>query len=1139
MAGRETTPNSSKGMFLLILACFFLSGLCGLIYEILWIRLIVQVIGGAPFSVSIILTVFMGGLGLGSYLAGRFIDRIKSSHRLVMLYGLLELLIGMYALLIPALLNASLPLQTVLYNRFYAHFIIYNFLTFLICAAVLCFPVACMGATLPILCRFYVTRLNHLGTHAGRLYGLNTIGAAAGSMLCGFWLINNWGVQTTLWSAVAVNLIIGVGCLIAGYKAGKDASETTLQASGRVRETARIGVPGEPLPHPFQKHAALVIFLVSGFCAMAAQVIWTRLLGLIVGPTTYSFTIVLVTFITGLALGGMIFGFLADRVKDCLWLLLCTQIAAALLVLAASQLLGNSQMLFAKLIYVFKDSFERLTVIKGVLVFAIMLPPTLCFGATFPLVGKIYTRSVTQVGRSIGFAYMVNTIGCLCGSFLAGFMLIPLFGKETGLTLIVTLQLLTALVAAAGMFRTPKQFIRQFGWPALAAAAGIALCGSYPAWSHHQLSIGKYQEFENIRADLLTTGWVDSFLNGPEILGKKEMGELVYYGEGIGGFTSVVKFPDALGNLNYAMANSGKTDASSRKDMETQTLLAHIPMLILKDPKAVMVIGLASGITAGEVLNYPVDKLDILEINDQVVEASNIFIPWNNRVLADTRSNLIVQDARAHLQLTAQSYDVIISEPSNPWMSGLAALFTRDFFDLVKNRLNPEGVFGQWIHAYQMDWDTFALVGRSFADVFPNSLLVNMVPHKHGGDYLLLGFKGNQKRGFEHARHKLAFIRKSKNLTLEDPQLLYRRVVSEDLKTLFGAGEINTDSRPRLEFAAPKLMYHGAGSIDERIQAKKWKTISKDTLDTIEQVEGNVDRQIDDASFSLSVYSPFPGMVDLAKANTEQKERFFELFDRYCADNELDYSIFADDALRQRCASIQVDVLLDKIDRLPDRSASILYLGNLYALLGRLPEAIHYFQKRLQAEPRSPAAHTNLGVAYAKLGRLEDAIGQFALALQIDPEDPQAYYNLGIALKKQDRLEEAARNLSYALLFRPDFADAHYQMGLVRANQGNLPDAIRHFSEAVTLNPKSMRTHNDLGIALARQGRLDGAIQHFSEAAAIAPEDAEVRNNLGLAMLQNGRFEDALIQFKIALRINPNFADARRNLQKANLQLGN
>lgn len=204
----------------LILFFFFLSGLTGLIYEILWTRMIVEIIGGAPFAVSIILTVFMGGLGLGSYLAGRTIDRITRPMKLVRVYGLLELAIGAYALVIPVLLVAFRPLYAIVYNRLFGHFIIYNILTFIGCAVLFCIPVICMGATLPILCRFYVTRLSHLGARAGRLYGLNTIGAATGAFLCGFWLINLLGVWGTLILAVLINSVIGSVCLLAGSGAG-------------------------------------------------------------------------------------------------------------------------------------------------------------------------------------------------------------------------------------------------------------------------------------------------------------------------------------------------------------------------------------------------------------------------------------------------------------------------------------------------------------------------------------------------------------------------------------------------------------------------------------------------------------------------------------------------------------------------------------------------------------------------------------------------------------------------------------------------------------------------------------------------------------------------------------------------------
>ncbi|MGA1869457.1 MAG: fused MFS/spermidine synthase [bacterium] len=199
--------------FFLIFACFFFSGLSGLIYEILWTRMIVKIIGSAPFAESIILTIFMAGLGLGSYKASRLIDRIKEPFALVRLYGMLELAIGGYAIAIPLLLTAFKPLQAFLYNKLYSYFIIYNLVTLIICATFLCIPVICMGATLPILCKFCVAHLSHLGTHIGGLYGLNTIGAALGSLLCGFWLIDLWGVSGTLVFVLLVNGIIGIVCL--------------------------------------------------------------------------------------------------------------------------------------------------------------------------------------------------------------------------------------------------------------------------------------------------------------------------------------------------------------------------------------------------------------------------------------------------------------------------------------------------------------------------------------------------------------------------------------------------------------------------------------------------------------------------------------------------------------------------------------------------------------------------------------------------------------------------------------------------------------------------------------------------------------------------------------------------------------
>ncbi|MBR9979453.1 MAG: fused MFS/spermidine synthase, partial [Desulfatitalea sp.] len=807
-------PPSHPGQRLagFVLLCFFLSGLTGLVYQIIWMRLLSRVIGGAPFAVSAILTVFMGGLGLGSYIASRQVDRFQGLQ-LVRVYGLLELTIGLYALFVPLLLMLSKGLYGLLYNNLYEYTLLYNLFLFVGAALVLGLPTVCMGATLPILCKFYVGSLSHLGAHAGRLYGLNTLGAALGALLCGFWMIHVFGVWGTMLTAVVLNCAIGVACLalapdaVAGGRARPPATAQPQRQTATDMPTAAGGARSS-----VAVAGALLIFMISGFCAMAYEVLWTKLLGLIVGPTTYSFTVVLVTFIVGLALGNMVFGRWADRSRDAMTLLVGSQIVAALCALGISQLFGDSQLFFAKLIYAFSDQFGLLSLTKGLVLFGFMVLPTFFLGATFPLVAKIYTRSLDQVGRSIGVAYTINTIGCVLGSFSAGFLLIPLVGKENGLRLVVALQLLTSLAVGAVVFyRHRTSMIR---WAGLAAAlvAGVGLCIAYPDWNRHVLSTGKYHRFDETAggAEILqNTGWLRALFSGAQILSATERGELVYYGDGIGGFTTVLKYPGPFGEAEFSMANSGKMDASSRGDMKTQTLLAHFPMLFARSPEKVMVLGLASGVTGGEVLHYPVAQLDVIDINDRVFEASRFFEPWNNNVLDDARTRAIVQDAMAHLALTRTRYDVIISEPSNPWMAGMAALFTRDFFQVAKNRLTDQGIYVQWFHCYQMDWPTFALIGRTFAEVFPNSLLVSCEPGGLSRDFLFVGFKAEAGLNWAQAKENIDYAHRSRHIDLAYPELLTRLIVSEDLGRLFEPGPVNTEDQPVLEYAAPKLMHHG------------------------------------------------------------------------------------------------------------------------------------------------------------------------------------------------------------------------------------------------------------------------------------------------------------------------------------------
>ncbi|MCK5423677.1 MAG: hypothetical protein KAJ08_16010, partial [Deltaproteobacteria bacterium] len=436
--------------------------------------------------------------------------------------------------------------------------------------------------------------------------------------------------------------------------------------------------------------------------------------------------------------------------------------------------------------------------------------------------------------------------------------------------------------------------------------------------------MGRYHRFGDLSSELSSRGWLEALWLGPEILaGHQSNFELLYYGDGIGGFTTVVKETDALATPEYILVNSGKPDASSRGDMPTQTLLAHIPLLFHSNPKEIMVLGLASGVTGGEVLHYPVERLDIIEISQQVVSASNFFAPWNNQVLLNPKTELIIQDGRAHLELTERTYDAIISEPSNPWMAGLASLFTRDFFLLAKDRLNEDGIFVQFFHSYQMDWDTFALVGRTFSQVFPHGLLMTTIPGatenpRIESDYLLIGFKGGNRLQVNHAEKNISYVQQSKNITLPNPKLLYRLIVSENLQELFGPGPVHSDNLPHLEYAAPKQMYSDDSSIKKNIRSKKW--LSQETR-AILQETANLEGQIDFATYALSVYNPFHNMVDLLKATPQQKGRFFEIVEDYCSRALIkDYSIFTDQELKERCLSAQIETMQNNIHLVPDKT---------------------------------------------------------------------------------------------------------------------------------------------------------------------------------------------------------------------------
>lgn len=1116
----QVTDNSSQGLrkpstflFTLILICFFISGFTGLVYEILWTRMIVKVIGSAPFSVSIVLTVFMGGLGWGSYLAGKRIDRVKNPLTLVRIYGVLELIIAAYGLIFPLLLIVFKPVFSILYSRLFSYFWVYNLITFVGCCILLIIPVTCMGATLPVLCRFFVTRIDAVGTHIGRLYGLNTIGAAFGSLICGFWLIQYLNVQGTLILAVCLNSLIGMICLIVSRKTGDTGVEMKIPVSA-PEEKDRIA-PLDPEDRNMVIFA-LLIFAVSGFSAMAYEVIWIKLLGLIIGPTTYSFTIVLVTFISCLALGSLFFGRLADRVKNTMHLLLYTQVVAAIAALYFSQLMGESQVFFSKLIFHYKDSFTILQIVKASVLFAFMFIPTFFLGATFPLVGKICTKSLENTGWSIGSAYAVNTVGAVLGSFCAGFVLIPLFGKENSIRLVSGIQLLIPLVVALLIFMGKKEHQKRLIPLVMTIFIGLFLLTVYPSWDRKMLSTGKYHRAVDLGGREF--GWLESLFSGMEIVSSEEKRELVYFGDGIGGFTTVMLSDlDIFGERIYSLYNSGKADASSsQKDMYTQLLLAHFPMLFHENPKMVLVLGLASGITSGEVMHYPVDRLDTIEINQQVVEASNFFIPWNNNLLQNPKSNLIIQDGRAHLELTNQTYDVIISEPSNPWMAGLASLFTHEFMTLARNRLNENGIYVQWLHSYQMDWPTFALIGRTFSEVFPKSLIVTTDPLNIGPDFLLVGFKGEYRLKPEIAEKNLPYAEKSTNMTLLDSTLFFRQILNENLSDLFENGPINTDNEPVLEFSAPKLLHYLDSTDEIAGMIRERRSLRDETMEILSESLPDTDRQIDYLAYLLSFGKIFPGMDAIPDISDVQKKRMEKHFIDYCRKTPLqDFSFIADPGIRKACVLAHLEVAEKSTYK--DKAAVYYYMGYHCLRNDLKDEGIRYFQETIKLDPDNASAHFNLGYLLFHQKHFFLAADSFRNALKIRPEDDQTkefLKNAEAIIHKIDasiqQLEKAAEQNPYNHLICFSLADLNQK-------KGDFQQAIIWSEKALSIKPDFINAINKLAFLYSMEKEYDKSIEYFKRMIVLRPFQSSIYYNIACLYSKQNRVEESIDWLKHAI----------------------
>jgi len=789
---------------------FALSGVSGLIYEVVWVRQLTLILGASTYAVTIILASFMSGLGLGSLFLGRFADRLDNK-KLAKWYILLELGIGFYALILPLILQLNKYLYVSFHLRYANDFDVSNILRIILSFLIFVFPTTLMGATLPIIAKYLIHSQSRVSITISRLYAVNTFGAVFGTLLAGYILLPMIGNKFTNLLAVSINFSVAALFFMLHKhlysRKTKDMCVPAVISDGKEEKFTNIQI------------AVICAFTISGASAMVYEVAWTRTLVMILGTTTYAFTTMLATFLLGLAFGSMLYGQIRKFTSD-IKLFIWLEIIIAFSVIISIPFFGKLPFLYLTIPERFLQNWLSLQFIRFFLAAIIMIVPTIAMGCIFPVVSAILVNKTDVLGKRIGKAYGYNTFGGVIGASLAGLVLIPSFGMQKAIIIGSFVNLLAGIIMCLLYPSATLRHRISFAFCAIIVLSVFTFM--LKPWSPKIMSSGVYVYASRYRdlSNRVKDG--DAQYDELKQLNSWKLWDLamqqyttLYYKTGQTDTVSVMERNDGIRFLTV----DGKTDASSNydHDMKTQVLLGQLPLLYHKEPDRVFVVGLGSGVTVGSILTHNVRTVDCAEYSNSVVEASKYFSEYNHNALEDKRLRIIPRDARNALMTYDKNYDVIISQPSNPWISGQSNLFSYEWYKLVDEHLSSEGIFAQWVPAYQMSEADVKIIIHTLKSVFEH---ITAWTSGSQGELILLAKKGSElKISYEqyiktaenqnvcsdinrlgYNIRTLPFLTFSMN---EKDIYVYLNSDCEEIRT-------NTDNLLFTEFSTPKQMVNGS-----------------------------------------------------------------------------------------------------------------------------------------------------------------------------------------------------------------------------------------------------------------------------------------------------------------------------------------
>jgi spermidine synthase len=1038
-----------------ILICFLLSGAAGLIYQVAWSKALGLIFGHTAYAIATVLAVFMGGLAAGNAFFGQW---SKSRAEPIGLYSKIEFLAGVTG----ALSLVGLAGMRWLYVAAYSH--LSNVaallaLKFAGAAIVLFIPTFLMGGTFPILVYGVTKNRVELAGRVSQLYWVNTLGAVTGTLIAGFVLLPVLGLRMTVSVAVALNMV-------AGFVAATIAIEPEI--AKRARDGSTTKVPVSPLLQQFSPRFLLISFAVVGAAAFAYEIAWTRLLTIEIGSSTYAFTLILAAFLAGTVIGSVLFHrYFAGTRPVTTTTFSLTQTWIGIAAVASLVLFHWIPSVIPFLLRSTEQTFGGLVLAQAVTCCLTVLPMAAIFGFNFPAVLALLgggTDANTSGTGVMGKAYAANTFGALAGSLITGFILVPWLGSFRVIAAMAAVNVLLALVLN---WSWPQLRVRSFALNAAFLSVAVAI-GFSPFFRNPSLLSLSAALYGNTFQGHLTLEEIAA------------TNDLVFSAEGVNDSIAVIR-----SDHYEALRVNGKVDASTG-DARTQLLLGHLGAAFHPAPRRVLIVGFGSGMTVSAVARYPdVEKIDCIEIEPAVMRAAPYLESLNRGVLGDPRVHMIFDDARNVLLASRANYDLIISEPSNPWISGIATLFTSEFYSAVRQRLAPGGIFVQWVQSYSLASDDLRMISATLAGHFPELTLWR----GEGPDLVFLGRTDVTPLRFERLRalwHSKALREDFESMEVRQPEGLVAYFLLDDpaVRKLGQGSVLNTDDRTVLEYHAPQtLLARDLFAANQAMIAQLRTGALPANLDKVE------------AGRSLE-----PGAQTTLDLNdTANAQRFVN-------------------ALKSQ----------------PETVAGYIAQGRLALAQGQLADAKSDLEGALKLDTGSTEAMHWLATAENRNGEASKARLLVDKILESQPGNLTALNDeIEFAADREDyRIALIAQLTRMKVLGDPP-ASEYCRLAAIWIKLGNLAEAEPSLLRGVAKNSYSYACNLELGELYRQTARLSEAQQHLEKVLRFYPDsDVTVYKSLAGVYLSLGDKQSAQAILRKGRRVFPGDAD----LQKASLE---